>query len=200
MINIYIDEAGRWPLAGPLYVGAILPLVKKSDFKFFWFKDSKQCNEKKREVLFDILMDLQKKNKILIWIWSVSAKEIDKWWMTKSMNQAIKRAISWLVKNGKKYSLIIDGNRDFGLKKDLWVDVETIVKWDQKVVEISMASIAAKVSRDRIMVWIHKKHPQYQFAKHKGYWTQLHIDLIKKHGPSSVHRKLFLRKIIPDSL
>lgn len=197
-MKIYIDEAGRWPLAGPLYVGAILSLNKKSDFSALWFRDSKQCNEKKRDVLFDVLMELEKKKKILIGIGSVSAQEIDKWWMTKSMNQSIKRAISWLIKTNKQYSLIIDGNRDFGLRKDLWVNIETIIKGDQKVVEISMASIIAKVSRDRIMIDMHKKHPKYQFAKHKGYGTQLHRDLIKKHGPSSVHRKLFLRKIIPN--
>ena len=134
-------------------------------------------------------------NKIIFASGKVSSKEIDRWGMTKSLNQAIKRGLRKLAITGK-YELWIDGNRDFGLAKDLKIPVTTIIDGDDLHWEISMASIIAKVERDREMIKLHKKHPKYNFAKHKGYGTLEHRNLIKKHGPSSEHRMSFLKKIL----
>ncbi len=94
--------------------------------------------------------------------------------------------------------IVMDGNRDFGLKKmfPFW-EIETIISWDAKVKEIWMASIVAKVSRDRIMESLPTKYAKYNFKKHKWYWTKEHKELLKKHWPSDIHRKLFLKRIFP---
>lgn len=221
-MKLYIDEAWRWPLAWPMHIGIVLPLKKfgKSEFK-----DSKQLSEKQREELFSHIENLQKDCKILFAIASVSNTEIDKLGMTKALNLAIKRGIfeilkkspallapslkrgtthvtkkeieKWQKENNDNIELIIDWNNKFWLDKDLWIKVETIVKWDSKIKEISMASILAKVSRDRIMEnEMDKKYPKYNFKKHKWYGTKEHRDAILKYGPCKIHRKLFLRKIM----
>ena len=107
----------------------------------------------------------------------------------------------WQKENNEKIELIIDWNNKFWLDKDLGIEVETVVKWDSKIKEISMASILAKVSRDRIMEnEMDKKYPKYNFKKHKWYGTKEHRDAILKYGPCKVHRKLFLRKIMWNNL
>jgi ribonuclease HII len=95
--------------------------------------------------------------------------------------------------------LVMDWNRDFGLRKmfPFW-KIETIISWDAKVKEIWMASIIAKVSRDRVMKQLPKKYRKYNFDKHKWYWTKEHKKLIEKYGPSDIHRKLFLKWIFPN--
>lgn len=203
-MKVYIDEAGRWPLAWPLYVWLVIPLKKFSTKNF---KDSKKLSEKQREACFSQIKKLQSDWKIIFATWSVSHKQIDKYWLTKSINLAIK---SWLKKLAANYNnpksistflrlyistLVIDGNTDFWLSKDLGITVETIIKWDDKVPYISMASIVAKVSRDRLMKKLHNKYPLYWFDIHKWYWTKLHYANIKKHGISPIHRMLFLRKL-----
>lgn len=98
-----------------------------------------------------------------------------------------------------KIKLIMDWNRDFGLRKmfPFW-EIETIVSWDAKIKEISVASIVAKVSRDRIMEDLPKKYAKYNFAKHKWYGTKEHKEMLEKYGPSDIHRKLFLKWIFPN--
>lgn len=200
-MKVYIDEAGRWPLAWPLYVWLVIPLKRFSTKNF---KDSKKLSEKKREECFIEIKKLQSQWKLIYITWSVSPKQIDKYWITKSINLAIK---SWLKKliilSKTKYpgiflkfqKLIIDGNTDFWLSKDLKIPVKTVIKWDDKVPYISMASIVAKVSRDCLMKKIHKKYPQYWFDIHKWYGTKLHYNNIKKYWISDIHRKLFLRNL-----
>jgi ribonuclease HII len=97
-----------------------------------------------------------------------------------------------------KIKLVMDGNRDFWLKKmfPFW-DIETIISWDAKIKEIWMASIVAKVSRDRIMESLPKKYAKYIFDKHKWYGTKEHKELLEKYWPSDIHRKLFLKWIFP---
>ena len=103
----------------------------------------------------------------------------------------------WQKENNDNIELIIDWNNKFWLDKDLGIKVETVIKWDDKIKEISMASILAKVSRDRIMEnEMDKKYPKYNFKKHKWYGTKEHKDAILKYGPCKIHRKLFLRKIM----
>ena len=233
-MKLYIDEAGRWPLAWPMHIGVVLPIKK---FDKSCFEDSKKLSEKQREQLFEKIEKLQKDGKIRFAIWSVSNTEIDKLGMTKALNLAIKRWINQLFvllfkwefipqcgrdhevvedffwskkhitkkdiikrqkENNDSIELIIDWNNKFWLDKDLSIGVKTVVKWDSKIKEISMASILAKVSRDRIMEnEMDKKYPKYNFKKHKWYGTKEHRDLILKYGPCKIHRKLFLRKIMP---
>lgn len=220
-MKLYIDEAWRWPLAWPMHIGIVLPLKK---FNKNEFKDSKQLSEKQREELFSRIEKLQKDWKILFAIASVSNTEIDKLGMTKALNLAIRRGIKkilfkaplsdrrgvggevactkkdiikWQKENSDNIELIIDWNNKFWLDKDLGIKVETVIKWDDKIKEISMASILAKVSRDRIMEnEMDKKYPKYNFKKHKWYGTKEHRDAILKYGPCKIHRKLFLRKIM----
>ena len=224
-MKLYIDEAGRWPLAWPMHIGIVLPLKKFNKNKF---KDSKKLSEKQREDLFSHIEELQKDWKILFDIASVSNTEIDKLGMTKALNLAIKRGIkkilsnttksislsvrrgargevactkkeieTWQKESWENIELIIDWNNKFWLDKDLGINVETVVKWDDKIKEISMASILAKVSRDRIMEnEMDKKYPKYNFKKHKWYGTKKHRDAILKYGPCKIHRQLFLRKIM----
>ncbi len=201
-MKVYIDEAGRWPLAWPLYVGLIVPIKKFSTKNF---KDSKKLSEKQREQCFVQIKKLHSDWKIIFTTWSVSNKYIDKYWITKSINYAIK---SWLKKLSKSLNhwnietlkhLVIDGNSDFWLSKDLNIPVQTIVKWDDKVSYISMASIMAKVSRDHLMKRLHKQYPKYWFDIHKWYGTKLHYQNIKQYWISPIHRKLFLRKLALDS-
>ena len=220
-MKLYIDEAWRWPLAWPMHIGIVLPLKK---FNKNEFKDSKQLSEKQREELFSHIEKLQKDWKILFAIASVSNTEIDKLGMTKALNLAIRRGIKkilfkaplsdrrgvggevactkkdiikWQKENNDNIELIIDWNNKFWLDKDLGIKVETVIKWDDKIKEISIASILAKVSRDRIMEnEMDKKYPKYNFKKHKWYGTKEHRDAILKYGPCKIHRKLFLRKIM----
>jgi len=230
-MKIYIDEAGRWPLAGPLYVGLVLPIgIKKTSKLLKDFKDSKVLNEKKREELYEKIVKLGQSGKILFASGNVSNIVIDKIGLTKSINYAIRRGItvlswdkksncskrtkkslkkiflldssinfvSWAErsewKNGK-ISLFVDWKFDFNLAKDLDIEVETLVKADQKNVFVSMASIIAKVERDRVMVKMAKKYPNYGFEKHKWYGTEFHREMIEKYGVCKIHRKLFLRKM-----
>lgn len=195
----YIDEAGRWPLAGPMAVGVILPLkkIKKADLEVF--RDSKKLSESKREALFGKIEEMVSQNLLSFWVWWVSEKEIDKLGMTKAQALAIERGIDCFASSQwQTVKLIIDWNRDFWLRKlhPEW-EIETIVKGDDKVKEISMASIVAKVSRDRLMYELShkKKYQKYWFEKHKWYGTKSHIEAIKKFWPSDIHRRLFLRKL-----
>ncbi len=218
-MKLYIDEAGRWPLAWPMHVGIVWNLKKFDKSKF---EDSKKLTEKQREALFGEIEKLKQNGKILFSIGCVSNSEIDKLGMTKALNLAIRRWISKIFKksplppfikgerllkkkeldkrqteNNEKIELIIDGNNKFWLDKDLGIKVETVIKWDSKIKEISMASILAKVSRDRIMEnEMDKKYPKYNFKKHKWYGTKEHREAILKYGPCKIHRKLFLRKIL----
>ncbi len=205
-MKTYIDEAGRGPLAGPVYVGLILEdwVLKNSVFKKFG--DSKQITPKKREELFDGL-----ESSAIVWSYgSSSATYIDRCGIVKALQQAICKGLwklswqkwamkvsilrDWISKN--KVTLILDGNHDFGLSKLLGVEVQTIIKWDSTVKQIGAASIVAKVLRDREMIRLDKKYPMYGFAKHMGYGTQAHRDAIQKYGPSKIHRKSFCRKFV----
>ena len=187
--TIYIDEAGRGPLAGPVYVGAVYLLrqTKLSDYK-----DSKKCSPKQREQLF---AKLQATPQVAHAWGSASAAYIDTHGIIKAINHAITQAIKKLQKTislPQRCRLVIDGNHDFWLRKQGY-EVETIIKGDDLVPAISAASIVAKVSRDHYMDQQSQKHPQYQFHKHKGYGTKLHYEMIKKYGMSKLHRKTFLK-------
>lgn len=181
-----IDEAGRGPLAGPVYAAAvILPL----GLEITGLNDSKKLSEKKREELFDVICEKAVDFSIGI----ADEKEIDEINILNATFLAMKRAVDGL-KIRPDYALI-DGNR---YPRIGGVTEETIVKGDGKSMSVAAASILAKVSRDRYMLEIAEKYPQYCFEKHKGYGTKLHYEMLEKYGISPVHRKTFLKKLLGE--
>lgn len=181
-----IDEAGRGPLAGPVYAAAvILPI----DLEIDGLNDSKKLTEKKREVLFDVICE----KAISYSIGIATEEEIDEINILNATLLAMRRAVDGL--SVKPDYALIDGNQHPGLS----IQDETVVKGDGKSMSIAAASILAKVSRDRFMLEIAEKYPEYCFEKHKGYGTKLHYEMIEKYGVSPVHRRSFLKKILGDS-
>ena len=180
-----VDEAGRGPLAGPVCAAAV---ILPQGLEIEGLNDSKKLSEKKREALFDIIIE----NAIDYSIAYGSLEEIEEYNILNATYFAMNRAI-----NGLKQVdfALIDGNRT---PTDIKVQSATIVKGDAKSMSIAAASILAKVSRDRLCLEYDKKYPQYQFAKHKGYGTKLHTDLIKQLGPCEIHRLSFLKNILGD--
>ena len=178
-----VDEAGRGPLAGPVYAAAV---ILPQGLVIEGLNDSKKLSEKKRELLYDEIT----KNAV---VWSVAyatEKEIDEYNILQATFLAMKRAVESL-EPGADYALI-DGNR----MPPLDIPGETVIKGDSLSMSIAAASILAKVTRDRLMVDIDKMYPQYQFSKHKGYGTKLHYEMLAEHGVSPVHRRSFLKKIL----
>lgn len=178
-----VDEAGRGPLAGPVYAAAV---ILPPGLEIPGVNDSKKLTEKKREALFPEI-----KEKALAYsIASASEKEIDEINILNATYLAMSRAVEGL--SVKADYALIDGNR----MPRLPIPGETIVKGDGLSMSIACASILAKVSRDHVMMELDQKYPQYQFAKHKGYGTKLHTDLIRQYGPCEIHRRSFLKKIL----
>ena len=179
-----IDEAGRGPLAGPVYAAAVwLPegLVIEG------LNDSKKLSEKKREALFDVICE----NALAYGIGYADENEIDEINILQATYLAMRRAYENMQKTCDY--VLVDGNR----MPPMPVQGETIVKGDAKSPSIAAASILAKVSRDRVMLEYAKQYPEYQFEKHKGYGTKVHVEALLEHGPSPIHRKTFLKKILP---
>ncbi len=178
-----VDEAGRGPLAGPVFAGAV---ILPENYTHEILNDSKKLSEKKRDLVYDdIIRDAVS--------WSVgmaTEQEIDDINILNATFLAMKRAVDGL--NIKPDLAFIDGNRyaNTGVKEI------TIVKGDSKCMSVVAASIIAKVSRDRFMQEVDKQYPQYHFSKHKGYGTKLHYEMIEQYGISPVHRKTFLKNII----
>lgn len=178
-----VDEAGRGPLAGPVCAAACYidpslyshPLMKQ-------INDSKKLTPKKREIIFNELMNLP----IIFCTGFASSEQIDKLNILQATFFAMRHALTKF--NGQNIFVMVDGNR---LISNLNCPQQTIVKGDGTSLCIAAASIIAKVSRDRFMDIVAKKYPQYNFAEHKGYGTQSHIEAIKKYGPCPQHRKTF---------
>ena len=177
-----VDEAGRGPLAGPVFAAAV---ILPDGLEDIGLNDSKKLTEKKRNALFDVI-----KEKAIAWsVASADEKEIDSLNILNATFLAMKRAVDGLPV--RPDLALIDGNRRPGTG----IAEEAIVKGDAKSVSIAAASVLAKVSRDRYMLELDKKYPEYQFAKHKGYPTALHYEMIKKYGISPVHRLSFLKTL-----
>lgn len=176
-----IDEAGRGPLAGPVCAAAV---ILPDGCIIEGVNDSKKLTEKKREQLFDVI----KETAVAYSIATADEKEIDEINILQATYLAMNRAFQGL--NLKPDMALVDGNRD----PDLGIPTRMIVKGDANSMSIAAASILAKVTRDRFMLEMDKKYPQYQFAKHKGYGTKLHYEMLDKYGASEIHRMTFLRK------
>ena len=177
-----VDEAGRGPLAGPVYAAAvILPPYLEIE----WLNDSKKVTEKRRDMLFDIIIE----KAVAYGIASASEQEIDELNILNATFLAKNRAIEKL--SVKPDIALIDGNRSTGIE----MNNMCVVGGDGKSASIAAASILAKVSRDRYMLQMAEKYPQYCFDRHKGYGTKLHYEKLHEFGPSEIHRKTFLRKM-----
>ncbi len=178
-----IDEAGRGPLAGPVYAAAV---ILPDGLEIPGLNDSKKLTEKKREALFDEICQ----KAIAYGIGCASEQEIDEINILQATYLAMRRAVEQLSVPAD-YALV-DGNR----MPPLAIPGETVVKGDAKSASIAAASILAKVSRDRVMLLMDPVYPQYQFAKHKGYGTKVHREALLTYGPCPIHRKTFLTKIL----
>lgn len=181
-----VDEAGAGPLMGPVYAAAvILPegcVIEGLD-------DSKKLTGKKREALFPVICE----RAVACAVASVDAQEIDEMDILSARMKAMQLAIDALDVPAD-YALI-DGNRDHGASARIITPHELIVGGDGVSLSIAAASVLAKVSRDRYVVEVlDPMYPEYQFAKHKGYGTKLHYQMLDQYGPSPVHRKTFLKK------
>ena len=179
------DEAGAGPLAGPVYAAAVmLPF----GLEIPGLNDSKELTEKKREALFPVIQA-----SALAWaVASVSAEEIDRTDILSARMKAMQLAIDQL-RPAAEYALI-DGNRDKGRTSAILTPHELLVKGDGRSASIAAASILAKVSRDRYMARMAERYPEYELEKHKGYPTKRHYELLRRYGPSPIHRLSFLKK------
>lgn len=182
-----VDEAGRGPLAGDVFAAAI---IFAPDTVIEGINDSKKLSEKKREALFDEIIE-----KALFYsIQIATVEEIEQINILNSAMLAMKRAVESL---GTTPDLVlVDGNK----KPDLNIEAQTVIKGDAKSQSIAAASILAKVSRDRYMLQMAEKYPQYQFEKHKGYGTKLHYQMIDRFGESPIHRPSFLKKYYANKI
>lgn len=179
-----IDEAGRGPLAGPVSVGLV-----KIPIDFDWellpgVNDSKKLSEKKREVIFELVQELVKKNFLVYSVKSVSAKSIDAKGIAPAIRRSISAGLEELGADAEDTFVKLDGS----LKAPEEFKQETIIKGDSKEKVIGLASIMAKVTRDKYMVAQAKKFPEYSLDVHKGYGTKAHRQAIFKHGLAPIHR------------
>lgn len=177
-----VDEAGRGPLAGPVCAAAV---ILPDEFCIPGLDDSKKLSEKKREELFKIICSTA----VCYGIAFADVEEIEEHNILGATFMAMNRAIEQLSP-AADYALI-DGNRNSGI----CIPSEAIVHGDAKVPAISAASILAKVTRDRYMLEMADRYPEYGFEKHKGYGTAAHYAAIREFGPSPIHRMSFLRKM-----
>lgn len=181
-----VDEAGRGPLAGPVYAAAV---ILPDDVFIEGINDSKKLSEKRREELYDIICE----KAVAYNICSVDEKRIDEINILNATHEAMNGAVAGL--NVKPDYVIIDGNSIKGMT----LPHETVVKGDAKSVSIAAASILAKVSRDRFICEMAEKYPEYGFDRHKGYGTAAHNEAVLKYGPCPIHRRTFLKKLLGDS-
>ena len=178
-----VDEAGRGPLAGPVFAAAV---ILPEDYEIEGLNDSKKLSEKKRDQLFDEIIE----HAVAYSIQSVDHKTIDEINILEATMLAMRTAVEKL--STVPEAVYIDGNR---VPKDMKVPTEFVIKGDATSASIAAASILAKVSRDRFMLGMDKRYPEYCFAKHKGYGTKLHYEKIREFGPSDIHRLTFLKKM-----
>lgn len=180
-----VDEAGAGPLMGPLYAAAV---ILPEQFDLPGLNDSKKLTEKKREALFPLIQQ-----RAVAWAMaSVSAREIDETDILSARMRAMQLAIDGL--SVRPELALIDGNRDHGRTAAIVTPHRCIVDGDALSASIAAASILAKVSRDRYVCDVlDKQYPEYQFARHKGYGTKLHYEMLDQYGVCPEHRISFLK-------
>jgi ribonuclease HII len=174
-----IDEAGRGPIAGSLVMAGVVLTGRVEGLM-----DSKKLTEKRREALFDLIRENSRYH-----IVSFSAKQVDALGISRCLQQGLQAIQQHL----SECHYLFDGNSTFGVDK-----ITTMVKADDKVPEVSAASILAKVTRDREMLEFAKKYPEYGFEKHKGYGTKAHIEALAKYERCEIHRSTFRIKVLDE--
>jgi len=188
---IGIDEAGRGPLAGPVAIGIACISV---DFDWNLIPgvgDSKKVSPKNREAIFRRAQSLKKQGILNFVVVQISAPTIDRIGITKAVSLGITRGLLKLDMNPKSVDIRLDGLLH---APEEYMHQETIIKGDAKEKVIGLASICAKVTRDRTMVRLARDYPEYKFDVHKGYGTKAHISAIQKHGLSKIHRRSFTKR------
>ncbi len=188
------DEAGRGPGAGPVFAAAVVFTNFDDELieKLSQLNDSKKLTEKKREFLYEIIIE-----NAIYSIKQASVEEIDKKNILNASLDTMKSAVCEVLQKLKtdNAKILVDGNKKI---RNFDAPMETVIKGDAKSASIAAASILAKVSRDRFMLELDKQFPQYHWAKNKGYLSAEHIAAIKTHGPTVWHRKKFLRNILAE--
>jgi len=174
-----IDEAGRGPLAGPLVFAGV-----KLHQNIEGLADSKAISEKKRLLLYSAIKEYGEISIVI-----TPANIIDE----LGLSQSIKNSLSQIMQEIDTNNFLFDGNSKYGFE-----NLDTMVKADSKIAQVSAASIIAKVTRDKIMVELSEKYPNYNFEKHKGYGSAAHIAAIKKYGYSDIHRRSYKIKALEE--
>lgn len=178
-----IDEVGRGPLAGPVVACAV---ILPKDCKILYLNDSKQLSEKKREELYDVIMQ----QAVAVGIGSASPERIDEINILQATYEAMREAIQNL---SVKPDILLN---DAVTIPQVDIPQVPIIKGDAQSVSIAAASIVAKVTRDRLMVKYDKVMPEYHFASNKGYGAAAHIEALKKYGATPIHRKTFIKNLL----
>jgi ribonuclease HII len=192
---IGIDEVGRGPLAGPVSIGiAVVPV--SFDFSVFVkLNDSKKMTERGREECAKRAEELRNEGQLQFGIFSAESALIDDMGIEHCISFAIRDGLSKLVPNPDGIKIFLDGR----LRAPKEYEQETVIRGDEKIPVISLASVVAKVERDRCMTEIlHPQFPEYGFDSHKGYGTATHIKAIQEYGPTEMHRRSFLSRILPS--
>ena len=178
-----IDEAGRGPLAGPVVAGAV---ILPQDCEILWLNDSKQLSEKKREELYDEIME----KALAVSVGMASPARIDEINILQATYEAMRQAIAQL---SPQPDLLLN---DAVTIPKVTIPQVPIIKGDAKSIPIGAASIIAKVTRDRMMVYYDSIYPEYGFASNKGYGSAEHIAALKKYGPTPIHRRTFIKNFV----
>lgn len=184
-----IDEAGRGPLCGNVVASCVVLDREKYPKDL---NDSKKLSEKKREKIFEELMQLSKENLFFYGSGQASPREIDEVNILNATKLAMQRAYLELKRIIQPNLVLVDGN----FIPEIDTKAEFVIKGDSKSLSIAAASIIAKVTRDRQMLELAKQYPEYDWEKNKGYPTKNHVEKIKKFGISELYRKSFLKKIV----
>ena len=181
-----IDEAGRGPLAGPVVAGAV---ILPSDCKILYLNDSKKLTARRRELLYDEIME----KAVSVGVGVASHERIDEINILQATYEAMRQAVGQLTV--KPDVLLNDAVTIPGLSQRQ----VPIIKGDAKSLSIAAASVIAKVTRDRMMEAMDAKYPGYGFASNKGYGSAAHISAIKKLGPCEIHRRTFIRNFVKEA-
>jgi ribonuclease HII len=193
--TVGIDEVGRGPLAGPLCVCALRLTPKSQFYSNTGVRDSKKLTEKKRIVLFKILKKEAQEGSVFYALSYVSPRMIDSFGISKALLLATEKALEKL-QVGKTETILLDGS----LKApSTYLNQTTIIKGDESEVSIALASVVAKVSRDKRMRSYAKKWPEYEFENNKGYGTVRHYEAIRQYGLCNIHRRSFLKRVLLSS-
>lgn len=189
MYVVGVDEAGRGPLAGPVAVGVVRAREGYDFMEVFpGLNDSKKLTEKKREELFAKLQEEIQKGLVTAVVHLASNEKIDAIGIVRCVRGGVYKGVRKLLPNPTEGKVYLDG----ALYAPKEYEQQTIIGGDAAVPAIMLASIAAKVTRDRLMKKLATKYPAYRFEEHKGYGTRMHYELIREHGPCELHRRTFL--------